>query len=72
MGVVTGLEAGMEGIGGTTGGVVGTEDASLSTVSEAHDCGLLALVEPGDEAVASEPFSPEVAFSAFLHLARLF
>ncbi len=68
-GVATGLVAGIKG---TTGGVVGTDDANFSTVSEAQDWGLLALVEPGEEAVASDPFSPEVAFSAFLHLARLF
>lgn len=74
MGVVTGLVADIDGIGGTTGGVVGTEEppANFSTVSEAHDCGLLALVEPGEEAVASDPFSPLVAFSAFLHFARRF
>ena len=48
-------------------------------VSEAQDCGLLALVEPGDEAVAwfdSEPLSddppPEDAFSALRHFARRF
>ncbi len=30
------------------------------------------MVEPGEDAVASDPLSPEVAFSAFLHFARLF
>lgn len=45
-------------------------------VSEAQDCGELALVEPGDEAVAwaeSVPLSLEpAAFSALRHLALLF
>lgn len=49
-------------------------------VSEAQDCGLLALVDPGEEAVAwfdSEPLSeeppePDDAFSALRHFARLF
>ena len=49
-------------------------------VSDAQDWGLLALVEPGDEAVAwfdSEPLSdeppdPDDAFSALRHLARRF
>lgn len=54
------------------GGGVGTVGVVLSTDSEAHDCGLLAVVDPGEDAVASDPFSPEVAFSAFLHFARLF
>lgn len=51
---------------------MGVEDV----VSEAHDCGEEAFVDPGEEAVAwpeSEPFSPEPdAFSAFRHFARLF
>ena len=52
-------------------------------VSEAQDWGLLALVDPGDEAVAcvdSEPLSDELpppdppadAFSALRHFARRF
>ena len=45
-------------------------------VSEAHDCGEEAFVDPGEDAVAwpeSDPLSPEPdAFSAFRHFARLF
>ena len=74
---------GAEGAGGGGGGgVVGSVlGGILSTgveevVSEAQDCGELAVVEPGDEAVAwveSPPLSPEPeAFSAFRHFARRF
>ena len=44
-------------------------------VSEAHDCGLLAFVDPGDEAVAcnSDLSEPDAAaFSALRHFARRF
>ena len=45
-------------------------------VSDAHDCGELALVEPGEDAVAwleSPPLSLELeAFSALRHFARRF
>lgn len=63
-------------IGGGVADVPDWVSLSAPVVSEAQDCGLLALVEPGEEAVASKPFSlpPDVLsyFSALRHLALLF
>jgi hypothetical protein len=55
------------------GGILSTGVEEV--VSDAHDWGELAVVEPGDEAVAwvESAFSLEPeAFSAFRHFARLF
>lgn len=61
------------GVAAMVGGIFST---GVEVVSEAQDCGELAVVEPGDEAVAcveSGPFSLEPdAFSAFRHLALRF
>lgn len=52
------------------GGIFST---GVEVVSEAQDCGELALVDPGDEAWTESPLSPEPdAFSALRHLALLF
>ena len=75
--------------GGWGGGVVARAGVALSSwlllvVSDAHDCGLLAVVLPGEEAVAvlfselplcvlpSLCVDAAAAFSAFLHFALLF
>lgn len=61
------------GVAAIVGGIFSTGVEEV--VSEAQDCGELAVVEPGDEAVAcvESAFSlvPE-AFSAFRHLALRF
>lgn len=60
------------GVAAMFGGIFST---GVEAVSEAQDCGELAVVEPGDEAVAwvESAFSLEPeAFSAFRHLALRF
>ena len=55
------------------GGILSTGVEAV--VSDAQDCGELAFVEPGDDAVAwaESDLSPEPdAFSAFLHFALRF